>query len=195
MYCHQHAYVTWIMEECQPILVEKTQVPYGWEVWTLNDHASPGVSEGGRGKATEYKADDHYYEDTSSYDHHYHHYSSASPEEEAAANNNAEVDSEAEAERPVAPVVTPIQEEAEEPVAVETAAETEKAAEVDEEESEEHGHSPEDEAHADDGHKHNYAISDAKLKKVKDYCKQLCDFGFEPDELCVEFHFTCDNNN
>ena len=41
----------------------------------------------------------------------------------------------------------------------------------------------------------NYAISDAKLKKVKDYCKQLCDFGFDPDELCVEFHFTCENTN
>ena len=98
------------MEECQPVLVEKTQLPYGWEVWTLNDHASPGVSEGGRGKATEYKAADHYYGDSSG---HYHHYSSASPEDEAAAKDNAEVDSEAEAERPVAPVVAPNQEETE----------------------------------------------------------------------------------
>ena len=34
-------------------------------------------------------------------------------------------------------------------------------------------------------------IPDEKLKKIEDYCKQLCDFGFEPDELCTEFKFTC----
>lgn len=43
----------------------------------------------------------------------------------------------------------------------------------------------------ENGFQHEYNISDEKLQKVKDYCEQLCDFGFEPDDLCLEFNFTC----
>ena len=200
------------MDECQPILVDRTQLPYGWDVWTLNDHASPGVSEGGRGTATVFVPDEHAHSDEDDdhehgpgHDHthaqtqqvhdssHFNHYSSAEvPDEEQAPEDDEEAD---ETEGPVAdevedetqpPVDTtePENSEAEEP---ENGAET----------SEEHGHgqTEEDVDHETDDHGHSYAISDAKLKKVKDYCEQLCDFGFDPDELCMEFHFTCDNNN
>ena len=29
-YCHQHAYVTYIMDECRDILVDETRLPYGY---------------------------------------------------------------------------------------------------------------------------------------------------------------------
>ena len=42
LYCHQHAYVEWIMDECKPILVENTRLPYGIDFsLNTNDYESP----------------------------------------------------------------------------------------------------------------------------------------------------------
>ena len=45
LYCHSHAYVELIMEECIPILVGETRLQYGFDItsnysnWTLNTSA------------------------------------------------------------------------------------------------------------------------------------------------------------
>ena len=103
------------MDECQPILVDRTQLPYGWDVWTLNDHASPGVSEGGRGKATVFDSQDEnsnvgphdHHDSGDSHDHGsdtHNHNSSASTPLDGEGN---EVTQGEDTGRPVAPEVNP----------------------------------------------------------------------------------------
>merc|ERR1711906_87803 len=46
LYCHSQAYVQWIMDECKPVLVDGTRLPYGVDTgyWTVNQYASPASS-------------------------------------------------------------------------------------------------------------------------------------------------------
>ena len=46
LYCHSQAYVQWIMDECKPVLVDGTRLPYGVDTgyWTVNNYASPASS-------------------------------------------------------------------------------------------------------------------------------------------------------
>ena len=51
MYCHQHAYVTWIMDECQSVLVDQTRLPYGWDfsidpLWVTGEESNHGHGHG-----------------------------------------------------------------------------------------------------------------------------------------------------
>lgn len=51
LYCHSHAYVEWIMEECIPVLVDETRLVYGFDLssgysnWTENPNVTPAVSQ------------------------------------------------------------------------------------------------------------------------------------------------------
>merc|ERR1712127_287210 len=40
LYCHSQAYVQWIMDECKPVLVDGTRLPYGVDTgyWTVNQY-------------------------------------------------------------------------------------------------------------------------------------------------------------
>ena len=143
------------------------------------------MSEGGRGTSGDANIPDHHtYQDPNQNSNSaVHHYVSASPDAESP-----------DVERPVAPDVTPEDSETEVENVHEHITPTETVVGEHSSTDVPHGHAHED-GHDDDGHTHDYSISDAKLKKVQDYCTQLCEFGFDPDELCIEFHFTCDDNN
>merc|ERR1719464_1546054 len=42
LYCHSQAYVAWIMDECKPVLVDGTRLPYGID-FSLNENATPAA--------------------------------------------------------------------------------------------------------------------------------------------------------
>ena len=45
LYCHSHAYVEWIMDECIDVLVDETALVYGYDssFWTLNSNPPPAA--------------------------------------------------------------------------------------------------------------------------------------------------------
>ena len=42
LYCHSQAYVAWIMDECKPVLVDGTRLPYGID-FSINEDATPAA--------------------------------------------------------------------------------------------------------------------------------------------------------
>ena len=66
LYCHQNAYVETIMQDCVPILVDNTRLPYGWEFSLNNQKNHSNVqktdsdphTDHARHKDNDYRSDD-----------------------------------------------------------------------------------------------------------------------------------------
>ena len=92
-----------MLDECQPILVNQTKLPYGWE-FSENPYAVPGISEGGRGNPQDGTPTNDNINNPNNHDHHYGQ-NDDQDDRDVDHYTGASSYATAEVERPVAPEI------------------------------------------------------------------------------------------